>query len=99
VAVICARASPLPRRSHAPSRASGQLVQILPALATDGLALHLVWSRSRQLLPKVDGLIRYLGSGLGIRRERAVRWLLRPWPGSLRNVTVLSPDAAVKSLF
>jgi hypothetical protein len=42
-------------------------VQILPALATDGLALHLVRPRSRQLLPKVDGLIRYLGSGLGIR--------------------------------
>jgi hypothetical protein len=42
-------------------------VQILRALATDGLALHLVWPRSRQLLPKVDGLIRYLGSGLGIR--------------------------------
>ncbi|MBS7781479.1 LysR family transcriptional regulator [Acidovorax sp. CCYZU-2555] len=47
--------------------ASGRLVQILPALATDGLPLHLVWPRSRQLLPKIDGLISYLGSGLGIR--------------------------------
>ena len=47
--------------------ASGRLVQILPDLATDGLALHLVWPRSRQLLPKVDGLISYLGGGLGIR--------------------------------
>jgi|UniRef100_UPI000D3C100C DNA-binding transcriptional LysR family regulator len=47
--------------------ASGRLVQLLPETATDGLPLHLVWPRSRQLLPKVDGLLSYLGSLLDIR--------------------------------
>jgi len=47
--------------------ASGRLVQFLPESATDGLPLHLVWPRSRQLLPKVDGLLCYLGGTLGIR--------------------------------
>jgi DNA-binding transcriptional LysR family regulator len=47
--------------------ASGRLVQLLPDMTTDGLPLHLVWPRSRQLLPKVDGLLSYLGSMLGIR--------------------------------
>jgi DNA-binding transcriptional LysR family regulator len=47
--------------------ASGRLVQLLPDAATDGLPLHLVWPRSRQLLPKVDGLLSYLGSALEIR--------------------------------
>lgn len=47
--------------------ASGQLVQLLPHAATEGLPLHLVWPRSRQLLPKVDGLLTYLGERLGIQ--------------------------------
>lgn len=45
----------------------GRLVQILPEWTTDGLPLHLVWARGRQLLPKVDGLLAYLGERLGIR--------------------------------
>jgi len=44
----------------------GQLVEILPDLATTGLPLHLVWPRSRQLSPKVDALIELLASGLRI---------------------------------
>ena len=47
--------------------ASGRLVQLLPDMATDGLPLHLVWPRSRQLLPKVDALLSHLGGTLGIR--------------------------------
>ena len=45
---------------------TGQLVEILPEWATDGLPLHLVWQRSRQLLPKVDVLLSCLGDGLKI---------------------------------
>ncbi|MES2533936.1 MAG: LysR family transcriptional regulator [Pseudomonadota bacterium] len=45
----------------------GSLVQILPDWATDGLPLHLVWQRNRQLLPKVDALLSFLGDGLSIR--------------------------------
>lgn len=44
----------------------GALVEILPPLATPGLPLHLVWQRSRQLLPKVAALLELLGSGLRI---------------------------------
>ncbi|MDD0812865.1 LysR family transcriptional regulator [Curvibacter sp. RS43] len=47
--------------------ASSQLVQLLPDAAIDGLPLHLVWPRSRQLLPKVDGLLSHFGSWLEIR--------------------------------
>lgn len=43
---------------------SGKLIQILPALATDGLPLHILWPRSRQLLPKVDALLTHLGNSL-----------------------------------
>ncbi len=46
---------------------SGRLVQLVPDTATDGLPLHLVWPRSRQLLPKVDGVLSYLGDALRIR--------------------------------
>jgi DNA-binding transcriptional LysR family regulator len=46
--------------------ARGELVEILPDLATDGLPLHLVWPRSRQLRPKVDALLELLSSGLCI---------------------------------
>lgn len=45
----------------------GRLVRILPDWTTDGLPLHLVWARSRQLLPKVGGLLDYLGATLAIR--------------------------------
>lgn len=47
--------------------AAGRLVQFLPEAATDGLPLHLIWPRSRQLLPKVDALLNHLVSTLGIR--------------------------------
>jgi DNA-binding transcriptional LysR family regulator len=46
--------------------ARGDLVEILPEHATTGLALHLVWPRSRQLSPKVDALIELLTEGLRI---------------------------------
>lgn len=45
----------------------GRLVRILPAWTTDGLPLHLVWARSRQLLSKVGGLLDYLSATLTIR--------------------------------
>ncbi|HXH14781.1 MAG TPA: LysR family transcriptional regulator [Sphingomonas sp.] len=44
----------------------GELVEILPDLATVGLPLHLVWPRSRQLTPKVDALLETLANGLKI---------------------------------
>lgn len=47
--------------------ARGHLVEILPHMATDGLPLHLVWPRSRQLIPKVDALITMLSEGLNIQ--------------------------------
>lgn len=47
--------------------ASGRLLQLLPDATIEGLPLHLVWSRNRQLLPKVDGLLRYLGSSVEMR--------------------------------
>jgi DNA-binding transcriptional LysR family regulator len=46
---------------------SGRLVQLLPALATEGLPLHLVWPRHRQLLPKVAALLSYVGDALDIQ--------------------------------
>lgn len=45
----------------------GRLLRLLPAVEADGLPLHLVWPQSRQLLPKVDALLRHLGEGLAIR--------------------------------
>ncbi|WP_122413905.1 LysR family transcriptional regulator [Pseudomonas viridiflava] len=44
----------------------GELVEILPHLATDGLALHLAWPRSRESLPKVQGLVALLSSALRV---------------------------------
>jgi DNA-binding transcriptional LysR family regulator len=44
----------------------GDLVEILPELATVGLPLHLAWPRSRQLSPKVDALLETLTAGLTI---------------------------------
>jgi DNA-binding transcriptional LysR family regulator len=46
--------------------ARGDLVEVLPELATAGLPLHLVWPRRRQLSPKVDALLDALTSGLRI---------------------------------
>jgi len=46
--------------------ARGDLVEVLPAQATEGLPLHLVWQRSRQLSPKVDALLEVLSAGLRI---------------------------------
>lgn len=45
----------------------GRLVRLLPGTEADGLPLYLVWQRGRQLLPKVDALLRHLGEGLAIR--------------------------------
>jgi len=45
---------------------SGRLLPFLPEASTDGLSLHLVWQRSRQLLPKVDALLAHLGEPLGL---------------------------------
>ena len=44
----------------------GDLVEILPGQATEGLPLHLVWPRSRQLSPKVDALLEVLTEGLRV---------------------------------
>jgi DNA-binding transcriptional LysR family regulator len=38
----------------------GTLVEVLPDLATDGLAMNLVWMKSREGLPKVRALLDYL---------------------------------------
>jgi DNA-binding transcriptional LysR family regulator len=46
--------------------ARGELVEILPNLATVGLRLHLIWPRSRQLNPKVNALLEALTGGLRI---------------------------------
>jgi DNA-binding transcriptional LysR family regulator len=46
--------------------AVGALVHVLPAQATEGLPLHLVWSRRRQLTPKVSQLLALLTSELRI---------------------------------
>lgn len=50
---------------EAPLR-DGHLLRLLPGAEVDGLPLHLVWPRSRQLLPKVDALLRHLAQGLTI---------------------------------
>ncbi len=46
--------------------ATGELVQVLPSWAVDGLPLHLLWLRSRQLLPKVERLLAHLGQHLRV---------------------------------
>ena len=46
--------------------ARGELVQVLPELATDGLSLNLVWPIGRQLLPKVDAMLELLAAELRI---------------------------------
>ncbi|MCX7080855.1 MAG: LysR family transcriptional regulator [Pseudomonas sp.] len=42
----------------------GTLVEVLPHLATDGLAINLVWLKSRQALPKVSALLEVLAASL-----------------------------------
>lgn len=44
--------------------ASGRLVEVLPHLATEGLAMNLMWLKSREALPKVSALIAYLEANL-----------------------------------
>lgn len=46
---------------------AGHLVPLLPGLDVDGLPLHVVWPLSKQLLPKVDGLVNHLAKHLQIR--------------------------------
>lgn len=38
----------------------GELRRVLPELDIDGLPIHVVWPRRRQLLPKVDTTVKYL---------------------------------------
>lgn len=42
----------------------GTLVEVLPQLATPGLAINLVWVKSRQALPKIRAVLEALASGL-----------------------------------
>lgn len=44
----------------------GTLVKILPQLEVEGLPLNLVWPRNRQLLPKVDAILKLLTASLRI---------------------------------
>lgn len=46
---------------------AGRIVEVMPALAIDGLPLHLVWPRLRPPTPKVEALLRHLQAGLAIR--------------------------------
>lgn len=46
--------------------ARGELVQVLPDLATEGLPLNIVWPVGRQLLPKVDAMLELLVAELKI---------------------------------
>lgn len=43
---------------------AGDLVEVLPQLATDGLPMNLVWLKSRQGLPKVNALLEVLATSL-----------------------------------
>ena len=45
---------------------NGELVEVLPDLATEGLTLYLAWPRSREMLPKVHGLVELLSSVLTV---------------------------------
>lgn len=45
----------------------GDIVEILPNLSTNGLALNLIWPKSRQLVPKVNALVTFLIPSLRIR--------------------------------
>lgn len=43
---------------------SGALLEVLPHLATEGMAMNLVWLKSRESLPKVSALLDYLSARL-----------------------------------
>jgi len=45
---------------------AGTIVKILPQLEVEGLPLNLVWQRNRQLLPKVDSILKLLAASLRI---------------------------------
>lgn len=47
----------------------GTLVQVLPHLATDGMAINLAWQKSRQAQPKVSALLEVLSASLVPRNE------------------------------
>ncbi|MHC8412785.1 LysR family transcriptional regulator [Pseudomonas sp. Hz4] len=42
----------------------GTLVEVLPHLATEGMAINLAWMKSRQALPKVSALLEVLAASL-----------------------------------
>ncbi|RQR59758.1 hypothetical protein DIE18_17005 [Burkholderia sp. Bp9125] len=44
---------------------TGELVDVLPALATAGLPVSLIWPRHRRHLPKVDAMLAFLTRELG----------------------------------
>ena len=44
----------------------GELLEILPHLATEGLDLHLAWPRNRESLPKVHKLVDWLSAALRV---------------------------------
>ncbi|ENT8437259.1 TPA: LysR family transcriptional regulator [Pseudomonas aeruginosa] len=45
-------------------QANGEVVEVLPNLATDGLPMNLVWLKKREALPKVSVLLKVLASTL-----------------------------------
>lgn len=53
----------------APRIRDGRLAKVLPALATQGLPLHLVWQKRRQQVPKVQALVAHFEETLRIRPE------------------------------
>jgi DNA-binding transcriptional LysR family regulator len=52
---------------------AGTIVKILPELEVEGLPLHLVWQRNRQLLPKVDAILNVLAASLRIDELQAAQ--------------------------
>jgi DNA-binding transcriptional LysR family regulator len=54
----------LPTWLVAQKLAAGELVEVLPQLATNGLPMNLVWLKSRQALPKVSALLDALAASL-----------------------------------
>ena len=43
---------------------NGSLIEVLPNYATDGLAMNIVWRKSREALPKIKLLLETLASSL-----------------------------------
>jgi len=44
----------------------GELVEIMPSYTVQGLPLYLLWTRSRQSVPKVDALVKHLAGTLSV---------------------------------